>query len=116
MKSISILGSTGSIGVSTLSVVDSLSDKFVVAGLAAGRDRVLDAMRDVIAQHLLLDPAQRGADRGDLRDDVDAAAVVFHHAGEAADLAFDSTEALCAGRLDVGSHAGYIPLRGRGCK
>ncbi len=38
MKSISILGSTGSIGVSTLSVVDSLSDKFVVAGLAAGRD------------------------------------------------------------------------------
>jgi 1-deoxy-D-xylulose-5-phosphate reductoisomerase len=38
MKTISILGSTGSIGQSTLSVVDSLSDKFVVAGLAAGRD------------------------------------------------------------------------------
>lgn len=38
MKNISILGSTGSIGQSTLSVVDSLSDKFVVAGLAAGRD------------------------------------------------------------------------------
>src|SRR6185295_488397 len=38
MKSISILGSTGSIGQSTLSVVDSLSDKFTVAGLAAGRD------------------------------------------------------------------------------
>lgn len=38
MKTISILGSTGSIGQSTLSVVDSLSDQFVVAGLAAGRD------------------------------------------------------------------------------
>jgi 1-deoxy-D-xylulose-5-phosphate reductoisomerase len=38
MKTISILGSTGSIGLSTLSVVDSLSDQFVVAGLAAGRD------------------------------------------------------------------------------
>ncbi len=38
MKSVSILGSTGSIGLSTLSVVDSLPDKFVVAGLAAGRD------------------------------------------------------------------------------
>jgi len=38
MKSVSILGSTGSIGLSTLSVVDSLPDRFVVAGLAAGRD------------------------------------------------------------------------------
>ena len=38
MKSISILGSTGSIGQSTLSVVDSLKDRFVVAGIAAGRD------------------------------------------------------------------------------
>lgn len=38
MKSISILGSTGSIGQSTLSVVDSLKDRFVVAGMAAGRD------------------------------------------------------------------------------
>ena len=37
MKSISILGSTGSIGQSTLSVVDSLNDRFVVAGIAAGR-------------------------------------------------------------------------------
>lgn len=38
MKSLSILGSTGSIGLSTLSVVDSLPGNFVVAGLAAGRD------------------------------------------------------------------------------
>ena len=38
MRTISILGSTGSIGQSTLSVVDSLKDKFLVAALAAGRD------------------------------------------------------------------------------
>ncbi len=38
MTSISILGSTGSIGLSTLSVIDSFPDKFVVAGLAAGSD------------------------------------------------------------------------------
>jgi 1-deoxy-D-xylulose-5-phosphate reductoisomerase len=38
MKSITILGSTGSIGQSTLSVVDSLDDRFIVTGLAAGRD------------------------------------------------------------------------------
>src|SRR5262245_13684640 len=38
MKSISILGSTGSIGQSTLSVVESLAGQFQVAALAAGRD------------------------------------------------------------------------------
>jgi 1-deoxy-D-xylulose-5-phosphate reductoisomerase len=49
MKTISILGSTGSIGQSTLSVVDSLSDKFVVAGLAAGRD--LEGLARQIARY-----------------------------------------------------------------
>jgi 1-deoxy-D-xylulose-5-phosphate reductoisomerase len=38
MKNISILGSTGSIGQSTLSVVQSLPEQFQVAALAAGRD------------------------------------------------------------------------------
>lgn len=38
MKSISILGSTGSIGQSTLSVVESLGERFVISALAAGRD------------------------------------------------------------------------------
>ena len=38
MTSVSILGSTGSIGLSTLSVIDSHPGRFIVAGLAAGRD------------------------------------------------------------------------------
>jgi 1-deoxy-D-xylulose-5-phosphate reductoisomerase len=38
MKHISILGSTGSIGQSTLSVVDSHRERFLVCALAAGRD------------------------------------------------------------------------------
>src|SRR5262245_35538394 len=38
MRNVSILGSTGSIGQSTLAVVQSLPDKFQVAALAAGRD------------------------------------------------------------------------------
>jgi 1-deoxy-D-xylulose-5-phosphate reductoisomerase len=38
MKSVSILGSTGSIGQSTLSVIESLSEEFFVSALAAGRD------------------------------------------------------------------------------
>jgi 1-deoxy-D-xylulose-5-phosphate reductoisomerase len=49
MKSVSILGSTGSIGKSTLSVIDSLSDKFVVAGLAAGRD--LEGLAGQVARY-----------------------------------------------------------------
>src|SRR5437868_2590708 len=49
MKSISILGSTGSIGQSTLSVIDSLRDRFVVAGLAAGRD--LDRLAEQVARY-----------------------------------------------------------------
>jgi 1-deoxy-D-xylulose-5-phosphate reductoisomerase len=49
MKTVSILGSTGSIGLSTLSVIDSLPDKFVVAGLAAGRD--IDGLARQVAKY-----------------------------------------------------------------
>src|SRR5882672_10332602 len=38
MKRIAILGSTGSIGRSTLSVVESYPDRFAVVSLAAGRN------------------------------------------------------------------------------
>lgn len=38
MKHIAILGSTGSIGCSTLSIVESYPDRFAVASLAAGRN------------------------------------------------------------------------------
>jgi 1-deoxy-D-xylulose-5-phosphate reductoisomerase len=41
MRSLAILGSTGSIGVSTLDVVRQHPDKFSVTGLAAGRDIAL---------------------------------------------------------------------------
>ena len=41
MKRIAILGSTGSIGRSTLSVVESYPDRFEVATLAAGRNTEL---------------------------------------------------------------------------
>ena len=38
MKNVTILGSTGSIGQNTLSVIASLSERFSVSALAAGRD------------------------------------------------------------------------------
>ncbi len=48
MKNISILGSTGSIGKNTLSVIDSLRERFSVSALAAGRD--LDGLARQIAR------------------------------------------------------------------
>src|SRR5262249_60657771 len=82
--------------------------------LVAGGDRVLDAVRHVVAQDLVLEPAQGGAHGGDLRHHVDAIAVVLDHAGEAAHLALDPAEPLEAGGLGVVLHAGYIPLPGIG--
>ncbi len=48
MKRISILGSTGSIGQSTLSVIESLENEFTVSALAAGRD--LDGLAQQISR------------------------------------------------------------------
>ncbi|MBE0460423.1 MAG: 1-deoxy-D-xylulose-5-phosphate reductoisomerase [Candidatus Aminicenantes bacterium] len=41
MKNVSILGSTGSIGRNTLQVIEHLSDKFNIVGLAAGKNTKL---------------------------------------------------------------------------
>ena len=73
-------------------------------------DRVLDAMRHVIAQDFLLDPAQRRAHRADLRHDVDAVAVVLDHAGKPAHLAFDALQPLEGCRLASFAIASIYPL------
>src|SRR5215510_13694302 len=91
--------------------VHQLGDLAALLALVAGRDRVLDAVRDVVAQDLLLDPAQRSAHRRELRDHVDAVAVVHDHAGEPAHLALDAAQPLEAGGLGFTLHACYIPLR-----
>jgi 1-deoxy-D-xylulose-5-phosphate reductoisomerase len=49
MRKLSILGSTGSIGQSSLSVVDSLKDQFQVVALAAGKS--LDALTKQIIRY-----------------------------------------------------------------
>jgi hypothetical protein len=86
-----------------------LRDLAALIGLVAACDCVLDAMRHVIFQHFLLDAPKRGANRRDLRHDVDAVAVLIHHSGQAAHLAFDPVEAFLAGCLDTLAHAVYIP-------
>src|SRR4051812_8894281 len=84
--------------------------------LVATRNRVFDAMRHVILEHFFLDAPQRRTDRRDLGDDIDAIAVLVHHPGQAAHLALDAVQTLLTGRLDVFSHAAYIPLAGICCK
>ena len=60
---------------------------------------------DVLTQYLLLDAPQCRANGGDLRDDIDAVAVLLDHAGEAADLALDPAQALQAGSFGMLAHA-----------
>src|SRR5882757_6051351 len=92
--------------------VHQFRDLAALVGLVARRDRVLDAMGDMVAQDFLLDPAQRRPRRRDLRDDVDAVAVVLHHAGEAANLALYPVQPFQDGSLDLLAHAPNIPPQG----
>jgi 1-deoxy-D-xylulose-5-phosphate reductoisomerase len=49
MKRLAVLGSTGSIGRSTLSVADTFSDHFEIVALGAGRN--IDSLRQQITRH-----------------------------------------------------------------
>ncbi len=69
-----------------------LLDFATLIRLVPGSDRVFDTVADVIAQYFLLEPPQGCADRGDLRHDIDAVPVLLHHAGEPADLTFNSRQ------------------------
>src|SRR5215813_4388895 len=96
--------------------IHQFRDLLPLIGLVTAGDGMLDAMGDMVAQHLLLDAAERGAHGRDLRDDVDAVAVLVDHFRQAANLALDPAEALLNRCLDVFSHVAYIPLRGIGFK
>src|SRR6266545_7107569 len=84
--------------------------------LTARGNRTLHAMCDVVAQDLLFHTSERCAHRRNLRDDVDAIAILVDHPRDAAHLALDPAQSLGAQCLDVFSHAVYIPLEGISCK
>ena len=94
--------------------VDQFGDLAALPIRVAGSDGVLDAVRDMVAQDLLLDALERRSGGGDLRDHVDAVAVFLDHAGETADLTFDAAEAFETGGLGFGLHGCYIPIQGMG--
>ena len=61
--------------------------------LVAARDRMFDAMGNVIPQNLLLDFPQSGTNCGNLRYDVDAVTVLSKHFRKSTDLTFDAAKA-----------------------
>ena len=69
MKKLAILGSTGSIGVSTLDIVGRFPDRFQVVALAAGRNLARLTEQIQVFQPLLVSVAQE-VDATQLRDDL----------------------------------------------
>src|SRR5712671_5543504 len=104
-------GNEGWLSVGAANHIHEFGDLAALIGLVAGGDRMLDAVGDVVAQDFLLDPAQRGFCRRDLRHHVDAIAVVRDHPGETADLALNSLQPFQAGRLDLVAHMPIYPPR-----
>jgi hypothetical protein len=74
--------------------IHQLGDFATLLRAITGGNGILDTMRDVIAQDFLFGAAQRRANGSDLRDDIDAVAILFNHAGEATDLPLDSLKPL----------------------
>src|SRR5260370_37235424 len=75
-------------------------------------------MGDMIAQDFFFRAQKRRAHGRDLRDDVDAIAIVLDHPPKPADLALDAFEPLACRRLDILAHGLYIPRGGicfKGC-
>ena len=75
---------------------------------------MLDAMCDVIAEHLFLDTPQRCSNGRDLRHDIDAVPTLLDHPGQSAHLSLDTVQAFQARSFGLFLHAlthtlwGYI--------
>lgn len=67
------------------------------------------AMGDMVLQHLFLDALQRCPHGGDLRDNVNAIAVIIDHLHDAAHLALDLLQAGATCCLDFFLHPCIIP-------
>jgi 1-deoxy-D-xylulose-5-phosphate reductoisomerase len=86
MKRLAILGSTGSIGVSTLDVVSAFADDFRVVGLAAGRN--IDLLERQIRRHGPRLVSVRDAETARrLRDRIPDGCAVVHGERGAAEVA-----------------------------
>ena len=71
-----------------------------------GGERAGDAVVDVVVEDPIRDAVERGRDRADLRQDVDAVAVLRDHPLDAAHLPLDAVQA-----LDDRVLVGGVPVR-----
>src|SRR5262245_3141965 len=76
----------------------------LLLGLAAA-DGVVDAMLDMVLEHLVLYLLEGGAHGLQLGEDVDAVALLIDHPLDAAHLAFDAAQARAAGCLCLRLHS-----------
>lgn len=65
---------------------------------------MLDAVRNVVVQHLLFYATQSGTNCGNLCHDIDTVAVAIDHTGEPTDLAFNAIETFEAGSFGLFLH------------
>jgi hypothetical protein len=92
----------------SLSAAENLHDLgnlLTLVLLVATRNRMLDAVRHMIAEDLLFSPSKGRPNGGYLRHHVDAVAVFLNHPGHASDLAFDAGEPFQHGWFAVFLHA-----------
>ena len=113
MKSISLLGSTGSIGVSTLDVAASLPERFRVVAMAAGRN--LDLLsRQVAGFSPRLVSVERQEDVAALRDRLPSfrGDILFGEEGLEACATFPEADTVVAGLVGaVGLSSAHAALR-----
>ena len=76
-----------------------------LVALVAGMEGMGDAVLQMIGQRLLLDAVERGAHGADLRQHVDAVAILLDHAGDAPHLALDAAKPGELGLLQSLIHA-----------
>lgn len=109
MKSITLLGSTGSIGTQTLDIVADHPDKFRIVGLAAGRNIELLSNQirafkpEIVA---IADPSQLDALRGAIADVVPQPILVTGEAGIVEVAAYGDAQAVVTGIVGC---AGLLP-------
>ena len=77
---------------SVLENVEQFGDFSALVVLITAQDRIFDVMFHMVLENLILDLPDGRGDRADLGQDVDAVALVLDHAGDAANLAFDTVQ------------------------
>jgi 1-deoxy-D-xylulose-5-phosphate reductoisomerase len=109
MKSITLLGSTGSIGTQTLEIVSDHPDKFRIVGLAAGRNiELLSAQIRAFKPEIvaIADPAQLSELRAAIVDVVPQPILVTGEAGIVEVAAYGEAQAVVTGIVGC---AGLLP-------